>query len=151
MTWEQWKDFQILKGRKVLAEMASKDLQNLFNTLNWSHSVETKLQGLLIAKVSRTKYFLHAFFFFLKNSWLIWKLEKQKEVVSFQKMDIGELPGCQSAGCLMQSQIEWDDASRERKHSLKYIIWWHAVFISECMKESQHCSSRSSKNFNNRN
>lgn len=44
--------------------MASKDLQNLFNTLNWSHSVETKLQGLLIAKVSRTKYFLHAFFFF---------------------------------------------------------------------------------------
>lgn len=26
--------------------------------------METKLQGLLIAKVSRTKYFFHAFFFF---------------------------------------------------------------------------------------
>lgn len=44
--------------------MASKDLQNIFNTLNWSHSVETKLQGLLIAKVSCRKYFFHAFFFF---------------------------------------------------------------------------------------
>lgn len=78
MTWEQWKDFQILKGRKVLAEMASKDLQNIFNSLNWSHSVETKLQGLLIAKVSHTKYFFHAFFFFFEEQLVDMKVGKTK-------------------------------------------------------------------------
>lgn len=69
-------------------------------------------------------------------------------------MDTGELPvmkwqGCQSAGCLMWWQIEWEAVSRESKRSLKCIIWWHVVFISGCMKESQYWSSRASKYFNN--
>lgn len=85
MTWEQWKDFQILKGRKVLAEMASKDLQNIFNTLNWSHSVETKLQGLLIAKVSRTKYFFHAFFFFWRTAGWYESWKNKKKWYPFRK------------------------------------------------------------------